>query len=689
MMTVRVQCPFCAKALKLRQAPVPGRRLLCNGCNRTFPVPADAASEPAPAPEPVPAGAAPAPDWALAAPKFTLPEPTPPPAVLPSSILIPVAPPPPAPMLTPAPSASSADAEAPDEDVPGPRRGLLVGGVAGALVLLVGSTVLAVALASRADRRRHHEPVALVNPPSPKNDNGPVNQQSFSQPRSVQPPHAEDDFSPPPRRNDDNPPLAGPRSGDRPPPRVNTPEPPPEVADVRTGLPRELQEQVNKAIDKGVEHLKAKQLANGSWEQGHPVGLAALPGLTLLECGVKADDPCVQKAAKLVRENVLKLTSHSTTYESSLALLFLDRLGDPRDKGLIRSIAMRLVAGQLPGGGWTYNLPVLTAQEDRQLLEFLNRTRPERDLDRMVGNKPDDRKLDSTVKKSGSLDAYYEAQEAKKNEKGSTKGFDREPTPKKDAVKPLSLAEAKKAAEKLPQRLRTVTAVTDAAAKPQPNNKLFGGGDNSNTQFAMLALWAARRHDLPLERSLDAVGKRFRDSQKTDGTWLYMTPPLGWGTPAMTGSGLLGLAVGHGSATDPDRRFKVKDEKINLGLKALGQHVGKPLGADPEVKKKNKKGKVIALKKPRSPINLYFLWTVERVGVLYDVREMDGKDWYLWGVEQLLPTQDNDGSWHQGNYPGSTRGVDTCFALLFLKRANLASDLTRRLDFVVEGKPGK
>src|SRR4051794_5474514 len=106
MLAVRVQCPFCAKALRLRQAPAPGRRLLCNGCNRTFPFPADAASEPAPAPRPT--GAAPAPDWALPAPKIILPEPTPPPPVLPSSILIPVAPPPPPAILTPAPSSADA-----------------------------------------------------------------------------------------------------------------------------------------------------------------------------------------------------------------------------------------------------------------------------------------------------------------------------------------------------------------------------------------------------------------------------------------------------------------------------------------------------------------------------------------------------------------------------------------------------
>ena len=33
--------------------------------------------------------------------------------------------------------------------------------------------------------------------------------------------------------------------------------------------------------------------------------------------------------------------------------------------------------------------------------------------------------------------------------------------------------------------------------------------------------------------------------------------------------------------------------------------------------------------------------------------------------------------------------LDTCLALLFLKRANLTSDLSKKLEFVIQGKPGK
>src|SRR5262249_24719249 len=253
----------------------------------------------------------------------------------------------------------------------------------------------------------------------------------------------------------------------------------------------------------------------------------------------------------------------------------------------------------------------------------------------------------------------------------------------------------KKVLPTVPAKLRTVPAL-------QPLDKahalpLADHSDNSNTQFAVLALWAAGRHDLPLERSLALIVQRFRTSQKDDGAWNYNYRKGGgaggWGTPAMTGAGLLGLAVGHGLTADPRsaRKASVKDEAAERGLKALGEHLGKEL-TDKGVKPaKGAKGRKVPPGRARwtnRDINLYFLWSVERVGVLYNLREIDGKDWYAWGADLLVEAQGADGSWNAGGYPGATRMVDTCLALLFLKRANLAADLTERLEFVIETRPG-
>jgi hypothetical protein len=65
--------------------------------------------------------------------------------------------------------------------------------------------------------------------------------------------------------------------------------------------------------------------------------------------------------------------------------------------------------------------------------------------------------------------------------------------------------------------------------------------------------------------------------------------------------------------------------------------------------------------------------------VLYDLRTLDDKDWYQWGAEILVGHQLRDGSWKDAMAHGDHPVVDTALAILFLKRANLTPDLSKRL----------
>jgi hypothetical protein len=116
-------------------------------------------------------------------------------------------------------------------------------------------------------------------------------------------------------------------------------------------LPPELQDKVNEAVRKGTEYLKNNQCDDGSWKNGgHAPAHTALPALTLLECGVPADDPRIQKAAKRVREALDDREAGFHTYSAALMLLFLERLGDPADKNHIKTLALRFVVGQNTDG---------------------------------------------------------------------------------------------------------------------------------------------------------------------------------------------------------------------------------------------------------------------------------------------------------------------------------------------------
>jgi hypothetical protein len=211
--------------------------------------------------------------------------------------------------------------------------------------------------------------------------------------------------------------------------------------------------------------------------------------------------------------------------------------------------------------------------------------------------------------------------------------------------------------------------------KFDPDKKLprHANDDNSNTQFAILGVWAARRHGVAAERSVAMISERFHQSQNDDGSWGYNLNTK-VRRDSMTCAGLLGLAVGR--AGDATRDTGEKDPAISRGLQYLGQKVQKPTGLKA---RKNRRGNVRGKLVGAASIgDLYWLWSVERVGMIYSLPTIGGKDWYAWGAEVIVEHQHDDGSWVDGHEPI----VDTCFALLFLKRVNVAKDLTHQLQII-------
>jgi hypothetical protein len=231
--------------------------------------------------------------------------------------------------------------------------------------------------------------------------------------------------------------------------------------------------------------------------------------------------------------------------------------------------------------------------------------------------------------------------------------------------------------QNLPPALRKVPAL-----RPEDQGRANGAdnADNSNTQFALLAIWVAGRHDVPTARVGANIERHFRSSQRSNGAWLY-SQGMSDGSSAMTCAGLLGLAVGHGvrnggaDAKTPAPAGQ-EDEQIKKALKHLTELIGTP-----ETTSGSTSRKIF-----HNGVGLYFLWSVERVGVMYNLRTFGEKDWYAWGSQLILGSQNEDGSFTMGKYFGQTPAIDTCFALLFLKRANFAQDLSRKIDYLIDIK---
>jgi hypothetical protein len=212
----------------------------------------------------------------------------------------------------------------------------------------------------------------------------------------------------------------------------------------------------------------------------------------------------------------------------------------------------------------------------------------------------------------------------------------------------------------------------------KPQGAKLAAGSHSMTQFALLALWGSARHDVPVRPALLAAAKHFEKTQHTDGTWGYnVQKGAKTRCDSNTCAGLMSLAMDQTLREDKRYRGDAVDNTPANPLRAEQQakafeHLSKVIGRAKGDPGKKSAGKVI---RADALGDLYFLWCLERVAVIYDLKLIGGKDWYAWGSEAILDSQRPDGSWLD------THGdvCDTCFAILFLTRANLAKDLTESI----------
>src|SRR5690606_2527513 len=121
---------------------------------------------------------------------------------------------------------------------------------------------------------------------------------------------------------------------------------------------------------------------------------------------------------------------------------------------------------------------------------------------------------------------------------------------------------------------------------------------------------------------------------------------------------------GKKAAMPPD---PMKDPAVQKGFECLANHLTAGNAAD------------LGIATP-----LYYLWSVERVGMAYGVKKIGPVDWYETGADRLLSMQQADGS-----VPDYNSSVGTSLALLFLRKTNVASDLTRLVGGDAELRSGR
>jgi len=185
-------------------------------------------------------------------------------------------------------------------------------------------------------------------------------------------------------------------------------------------------------------------------------------------------------------------------------------------------------------------------------------------------------------------------------------------------------------------------------------------GDNSNTQYAVLALFAASRAAVVVPKApWQEVEKWFESKQNSDGGW-------GYDSAEAPGVGLVTTDASSGSMTTA----------ALTGLIVSKYYLGKDWKNDAAVGKGiDWLGKSFVVNtNPGGPAlwHYYYLYGLERVGTVSGFEEFAGRRWYKEGAEYLIKMQAADGSWKSAS-PLQTaltdQVTDTCFAILFLKRA--------------------
>jgi hypothetical protein len=189
-------------------------------------------------------------------------------------------------------------------------------------------------------------------------------------------------------------------------------------------------------------------------------------------------------------------------------------------------------------------------------------------------------------------------------------------------------------------------------------------GDNSNAQFALLALHEAERVGVSAgDRTWQLARKHWENCQQPSGAWNYKANNANSGS--MTCAGIGSLVIAADRIQPPDARVvggEIKccvsgesgesDNRIDRGLDWLGRNFS--VSSNP-----GSKDKLWAL---------YYLYGLERAGRLTAHRFIGEHDWYREGAEFLVRRQDQLSGYWIGTLTENDPLVGTSFALLFLSK---------------------
>jgi hypothetical protein len=188
-----------------------------------------------------------------------------------------------------------------------------------------------------------------------------------------------------------------------------------------------------------------------------------------------------------------------------------------------------------------------------------------------------------------------------------------------------------------------------------------GPGDNSNAQFALLALHEAERVGVKVKDETWRMALGYwQSTQNVDGSWGYQEGLPG--SASMTCAGITSVIISSGRLQGGEA--SVDGNRVECcGQQEGNQHLERAmvwLGNNFSVHA-NAGGNGLWL--------LYYLYGVERVGRMTAQRFIGGHDWYREGSEMLVRNQDQlSGFWKGTGHVEDNPHIGTSLALLLLAK---------------------
>lgn len=448
-----------------------------------------------------------------------------------------------------------------------------------------------------------------------------------------------------------------------------------------------LEKRKREAIRRGIEWLKKQQKPDGSFDYDdapfriggmeHMIqGSTGLACFTLLKSGVAPNDPAIGKSFGAMLNLPVK-----HCYSAGCVLLAIDAYvnwqppeedDDEAAPGETEGPGTREKKGQAQGGGAG---AAKKPKRDPRLIELARQCVAflEKNQQKSLWRYPYGTTEDVSVAQYAllGLDAGERigVPVSKACYEKALEYFLREQEPNGPEVKAFLVPGAEHSFKELRQiekELRDKIHKIDAAFRGKKRGDVDANGRTEEDQRRLAEEEASKRIYRTGEKDTATREKMYARG------WKYMTEGRRWqSTPtgSMTASGMACTLIckAHLDAAPAYEKIRKQvDKAVRDGAAWLAKNFS------------------VKENPAHQMHHYYYMYSLERAGILGLVPKFGERDWYDDGVKMFLGVQHKNGSWDAGDTGTSGAMCDTCFALLFICRGT--TPVVRIPERVVTGK---